>query len=63
MASNTTAAKLQRAADTLAEAVARRDELVMQMRAEGATIRAIAEAADMSPAGIQRVLERHSTPA
>lgn len=40
------------------EAKERRDEAIRAMRLEGATLRAIAAAAGMSVAGVQRVLDR-----
>jgi len=42
------------------EAVARRDDLIRQMRAEGATLRAIAEVAGLSHMGVRKILQRGS---
>lgn len=40
------------------EAVARRDQLIRQMRAEGATFRAIAEAAGLTHTAIAKIVAR-----
>jgi len=43
-------------------ATARRDRLVCQMHDQGASYRAIAEAAGLSAAGVRRIVARRSTP-
>lgn len=40
------------------EAVSRRDQLIRQMRAEGATLRAIAEAAGVTHTAVAKILAR-----
>lgn len=52
---------LRRAAAKLAAALASRDALVCQMRAEGASLRTIAAAANLTAPGVQRILDRAAT--
>lgn len=40
------------------EATARRDQLIRQMRAEGATLRAIAKAAGLTHTAVAKILDR-----
>jgi lambda repressor-like predicted transcriptional regulator len=54
----TTAQQLASQARKAREATARRDNLIRQMRAEGATLRAIAAAAGLSPQGVVKILGR-----
>lgn len=54
----TTAQQLGFQAGKAREATARRDELIVQMREEGASLRAIGEAAGMTAPGVARVLKR-----
>lgn len=54
----TTAQMLASQAKKAREAIARRDELIRQMRAEGATLRAIAETAGMNHQTVANVLAR-----
>jgi len=56
----TTAAELARVARKLGATLARRDELVCQMRDEGATLREIAAAASLTAPGVQRIIDRHA---
>lgn len=44
------------------EATARRDALIRQMRAEGASLREIAQAAGLTHTGIARILARQNPP-
>ncbi|MGH9024845.1 MAG: hypothetical protein ACRDWD_01825 [Acidimicrobiia bacterium] len=53
-------AELQAANRRLARAMDKRDEWIAAMRAEGATLRAIADAARISAEGVQEVLRRTS---
>lgn len=53
-----TAESLASCAATAREATARRDQLIRQMRDEGATYREIAAAAGMTHQGIMRILRR-----
>ena len=55
-----TAAELTKVARKLGATLARRDELVCQMRDEGATLREIAAAATLTAPGVARILERRS---
>lgn len=55
----TTAQQLASQARKAREATARRDALIVQMRAEGAALRTIAEAASLSHTAIAKVLARH----
>lgn len=54
----TTADKLARAVADMDAARSRRDELIRQMRDEGAPLRTIAGAAGMTAAGVAKVLNR-----
>lgn len=54
----TTAEQVASWAQQAREATARRDEMIRAMRAEGATLRAIAAVAKMSKDGVQRVIDR-----
>ena len=56
----TTARQLTSWARKAREATARRDELIRQMRGEGATLRAIAEAAGLTHSAIALILKRQS---
>jgi hypothetical protein len=56
----TTEADLAKTAAKLAAVTARRNELVCQMRAEGATLRTIATAANLTAPGVARILKRES---
>jgi lambda repressor-like predicted transcriptional regulator len=56
--SRTTAWQLAAAARNLHAAVARRDRLIIQMRAEGASLREIATAADLSHTAVAKILTR-----
>jgi len=56
----TTAAELTKVARKLGVTLARRDELVCQMRDEGATLREIAAAANLTAPGVARIIERRS---
>lgn len=55
-----TAAKVALWSRKAKEATIRRDEEIRQMRAEGATLRAIATAAELSHAAIAKILARKS---
>lgn len=52
----TTARQLASQAHKAREATLRRDELIHQMRAEGATLRAIAEAAGLTHTAVAKIL-------
>lgn len=54
----TTAQELASQAKRAREATARRDELVRQMRAEGASLRTIASAAGLSHMAISKIVGR-----
>lgn len=54
----TTAQQLASQARKAREALLRRDNLIRQMRDEGATLRAIGEAAGLSHMGIRKILGR-----
>jgi DNA invertase Pin-like site-specific DNA recombinase len=56
--SGTTAQNLASQARKAREATARRDELIRSMRAEGATLRAIAEAAGLTHTAVAKILAR-----
>jgi len=58
----TTTAELARWATKAREATLRRDRLIVAMRAEGATHRAIAEAAGLSHTAVQNVLAKAGRP-
>lgn len=53
-----TADRLTLAAAALRRATKDRDHFIVKMRAEGATLRAIAAAAKMTPQGVVKVLAR-----
>jgi hypothetical protein len=55
-----TADQLKRASRHLRETTARRDELIRQMRAEGATLRQIAPLAELTAMGVKKILDRSS---
>ena len=55
---NRTARALLRATERMAAARAERDRLIVQMSAEGASSRQIAECAGMTHAGVALVLQR-----
>lgn len=55
---STTARQLASQARKAREATARRDLLIRQLRAEGATLRAIAEAAGMSHTAVAKIVAR-----
>lgn len=55
--SSPTGRRLRRAARQLATAIARRDALIVVMRAEGASLRDIAEAAKLTHTGVRRILK------
>lgn len=52
-------ADVRRWARKAAEATVRRDEAIHAMRAEGASLRAIADAAELSHTAIAKILARH----
>lgn len=52
-----TGRRLRRAARQLATAIARRDDLIVVMRSEGASLRDIAEAAKLTHTGVRRILK------
>jgi hypothetical protein len=54
----TTAQQLAFQAKKAREATARRDELIHQMRAEGSTLRAIAEAAGLTHTAVAKIVSR-----
>jgi hypothetical protein len=54
----TTMAQLRRAAADIERATARRDRLIAQARTEGASLRDIGAAANMSHPGVAKVLTR-----
>lgn len=54
----TTAQQLASQARKAREAIARRDSLIRQMRAEGATLRAIAQAAGLNHQTVANILGR-----
>lgn len=59
VSSNTTAAgQLFQVGERLRALTLRRDELVVAARAEGLSLRAIAELAGISHAGVRRILDR-----
>jgi lambda repressor-like predicted transcriptional regulator len=58
-----TGVELQRWSKKAREATERRDTLIRQMRAEGSTLRSIAEAAGLSHTAIVKIVSRtHSSP-
>lgn len=59
--SDDTAEKLRRAAGKIDTWTDKRDALVVQARAEGGTLREIAEMAGLTHAGIARILERQQS--
>ena len=54
----TAAARLPEVADDLRELTEQRDRLVVEARSDGLSLRAIAELAGISHAGVQRILDR-----
>lgn len=54
----TTAQRLASQAKKAREALSRRDELIRQMRAEGSTLRSIAEAAGLNHQTVANILAR-----
>ena len=54
----TTADQLNKSAVALATALARRNHLIHQMREEGASLRAIATAAQLTAPGVKKILDR-----
>ncbi len=55
-----TAALLRRAAKKAREATVERDRLIRQLREDGATLRAIAEACDLSHTAVAKVLAKNA---
>lgn len=53
-----TAAEVAMWARKAREATVKRDDAIRRMRAEGASLRAIGEAAGLTAPGVQRVLDR-----
>lgn len=53
-----TARRIRRAVKKRAEVDAERDAAILDARAEGATLREIAEVAGMSPMGVKKLLDR-----
>jgi hypothetical protein len=51
-------ARVRRAARQIVDATGRRDQAMRDMRAEGATLREIAEAAGLTHTGVRKILAR-----
>ena len=58
----TTQQELRAAARKVRAALARRDELIAKLSSEGASLRQIVEVAEMTHAGVAKVLKRMSPP-